>query len=263
MLQRILCTLFTALMITPLVAAPKPDKAIFFNSLPQAIDFYPTMGLYNFYKLTTFRVSEKTFPKDTIQIKAFERFVANPGVYINNGSVPPSRANTDLLTASLGKMILHIRDPRDALVSWVAYTDLHYNHPLTLGLVYPVPPAEYWKWSYEKKVDWQIDHYYTYALTWLGQWAQFIGSHSELQVLVTTFEKMATDPLEFFREIVAFYGTDSELFTPKDAPKLTREQFRATVDDIGQWRRKLTPEQQKRVTAMLSDDTAKFFNFEK
>lgn len=264
MLQRILgtFTLLMTLMITPLIAAPKPDKAIFLNSLPQAIDFYPTMGLYDFYRLTTFRVSEKTFPKDTIQAKAFERFIASPQTYINNGSVPPSKANMDLL-ANLGKMVLHVRDPRDALVSWIAYTDLHFNHPLTLGLIYPAPPADYFGWSYEKKADWQIDHYYSYAMVWLNQWAYYLTHNPPIEVLVTTFEDMATQPLTFFREIVQFYGTDPALFTDKNVQPLTQAQFRASVDDIGQWTRKLTPAQQRRVSDMLDENTVQFFKWKK
>lgn len=266
MLQRILysVTLLATLMITPLSAAdPKPDTAVFMNSLPQSIEYYITLGLMRYYRLTGFIASDKTFPMDTIRVPSIERLAKFPQSYINNAYVPPTQKNIDLLTANLGKMILHVRDPRDALVSWVAYTELQWTHPGTLALINPVPPKEYARWTYEQKVDWQIDHYYTYAMSWLNQWAAFLDANPHLQVLVTKFEDMAVDPLQTFREVIAFYGTDPSLITEKDILPLTREQFRATVADIGQWKVKLTAAQQKRVTDMLNEKTASFFNWNK
>lgn len=264
MLHRLLCT-FTLLasLVAPLNAQPKPDAAIFISSLPQSIDLYPVYTMIGFYKLNTFLVSSKTFPKDNIQTNAMERFVAKPSELINTGSVPPSQANIDLLTKHLGKMVLLARDPRDALVSWIAYTDIQRNHPITLGLIYPAPPQEYFTWSYEKKADWQIEHYYTYAMTWLNQWAAFIASNPKLNVLVTHFEEMATQPLDYFKEVVAFYGTDPALFTTANVLPMSREQYRQNAEDIGTWKKQLTPAQQKRVTQMLDDSTARLFHWSK
>jgi hypothetical protein len=264
MLKRVLHTIIalTTLTITTLDAAPKPDTSIFLNSLPQAIDLYPVYTLTGFYQLETFRVSDKTFPIDTIYTDAFGRLLAHPESYLNSGSVPATQANIDLLTR-LGKVLLLVRDPRDALVSWMDYTDLQRNKPKTLSLIYPPPPAEYFTWSPEKKADWQIEHYYTYAMTWLDQWAAFITSNPKLQVLVTHFEDMATQPLDVFKEIVAFYGTDPTLFNQSNVLSMTREQYRQNEQDIGQWKNRLTVDQQARVTQMLNADTARVFNWVK
>lgn len=253
----------TAALFSPLAANPKPDTAIFLNTLPESAQYYLVKQLADFYKLQTFMVSKKTFPTDAINERTFTTFVQGKDDYITPASLPPTKYNINLLNAQLGKMVLHVRDPRDALVSWIEYTERHRNHPMTLGLISPVPPAEYFGWSYSKKADWQINNFYTYSVKWLEEWTAFLTSNPQLQVLVTHFEEVATDPLHAFREIVAFYGTDPELLTEKQINALTKLQYNTDASEIGMWRNKLTPEQQQKITSMLPDQVAQFFSIEK
>lgn len=265
MLQRAFKTftlLFTVAAASLVAGAPKPDTGIFANVLPESVPFYLSMNLYQFYSLSTYKLSEKSFPQDTIMTRGIVWLATNPDAYIAQASVPPTKVNTDLLSTHLGKMILHVRDPRDALVSMIEYTERQKNHPFILGLVTPLPPPEYFGWSYEKKVDWHIDRFYTNSLNWLEQWATFIQANPQLQVLVTSFEDMATRPLEFFREILSFYGTDPSLFNEKHVFPFTRDQFNADPSDIGIWRVKLTPAQQNRVKDLLKPELTKFYQWQ-
>lgn len=255
----IVCSSF----VGPASAVQKPDTSLFVNHLPESGHFYVSLTLFEFYKLDTFRVSDLTFPKDHLYEEPFMRFIAHKDSYINLALLEPSPQNISWLNSYLHKMVLHVRDPREALISWIDYTERQRYHPLTLSLIYPPPPQEYWSWTDAQKADWQIDHFYTYSIQWLQDWVTSLDKNKNLTVLTTTFESMMADPLKFFRNIITFYGGDSSQFTQDNLYTITRDQFHFMPTDIDTWRTRLTPAQLARINNMLSDNTLNRFGWKR
>ncbi len=264
MLKKVcICLTAVAAVLSPRIGiAASPDTAVLINHLPQSANFYLVHNLMTHFGLRTTKISWKTFPNDTASLSSLTRFAADPSLFIANASLPPTVENIEALNNHLGKIILHVRDPRDALISWISYTDRHRHHSFTLGLVYPAPPAEYFGWTFEDKVNWQIDHFYSYCMDWLSQWESYLSANPELNVLVTHFEDAARSPAEFFKTIAAFYGDDPDQYDEASIYPLKKYQYHFSVEDIGSWKEKLTHEQQERVNAMLPAKVSQFFSWE-
>jgi len=263
MLKRLLCSALVAcLPLAGDAVEQKPDAPFFYNAMPQSGPFYFVRTMSSFFDLDTFRVTKKTFPEDQIFENPFIRFIDQGDKKIVEAYADPSSHNIGLFQKHLPKFVLHVRDPREALVSWIDYVDRHRNHKFTLGRVPPVPPPEYFDWNFEEKADWQIEHYFSYCVDWLEQWLDTLDQHPELEIKVTTFEEMVTDPLNFFREIVSFYGGDAEDFTEGDVFPIWRAQYHFTEEDIATWKERLTNEQQERVTAEMPDRFFEYFGWE-
>lgn len=254
--------LFASIPFTGQAVEDKPDAPLFLNAMPQSGPHYFVRTMKTFYKLDTFRVTKKTFPVDQIFENPFLRFIEQGDQKIVEAHTDPSSVNIGMFQKHLPKFILHVRDPREALVSWIDYVDRHKNHKFTLGRVPPVPPPEYFTWDFEQKADWQIEHYFAYCIDWLGQWLDALEENPNLEVKVTTFEEMVTDPLGFFQELVEFYGGEFESFTQEDVFPIWRAQYHFTEEDIATWKERLTPDQQKAVTAQMPDRFFTYFGWE-
>ena len=84
------------------------------------------------------------------------------GGFVSQNHLAPSPENLQILQHFKLKMVLHLRDPRQALLSWI-----HYLHYITHGndtseqLLYFTPrtPFGYFELSLSRQIDWQIENY--------------------------------------------------------------------------------------------------------
>lgn len=232
--------------------AATPDTAVYVDALPQAGVTYITMTLTRYLKNSTFLPSQRTFPEDALRDEAFTRMMDNPDKHLGYGHVNPSEANVTLFEA-LGKLHLHLRDPRQALVAWMDYTERHSHHKRTLGRT-ALPPEDYWDWEFDAKFAWQVENFYVNCIDWLTHWADELDRDDRgYEILTTTFEEMVGDPLEFFHEVLAFYNADPDGFEDGNLLPLTKLQWHFDETDVATWRTQLSDEQQNLVTSMLSD----------
>ncbi|MBS0624218.1 MAG: hypothetical protein JSS62_06330 [Verrucomicrobia bacterium] len=69
------------------------------------------------------------------------------------------------------------------------------------------PPDEYFNWSIDDKIDWQIEHYLPALMMWMQQWVTVLDS-KRFDILVTRFEDLQANPMDFFVKIFNFYELD-------------------------------------------------------
>jgi hypothetical protein len=93
---------------------------------------------------------------DQIDVKDAHTF--SGGGFVSQNHLAPSPENLQILQHFELKMVLHLRDPRQALLSWI-----HYLHYITGGndgselLLYFTPrtPAGYFEFSLSRQIDWR------------------------------------------------------------------------------------------------------------
>ncbi len=165
----------------------------------------------------------------------------------------PSRTNLIELSVRLRleRMLVQVRDPRQALASWFHFmpsvvTELDRTHALHYQL-----PDEYWCWSTEQQLDWQIEHWLAWVIDWINGWVEATKEPwFTTKLHFARHEDLAADPRRFFDDILTFYGIERDLFDYPSRPSFIGDRnFRLGATD--EWRQLLTPRQVEKASAMI------------
>jgi Sulfotransferase domain len=167
----------------------------------------------------------------------------------------PSRANLIELgpRLKLEHLHVHVRDPRQAMVSWFHFMPgVVQQEDVAQGLHYNVP-SDYFEWSTERQIDWQIDNWLRWEIEWIDGWLRASDEPwFKTKIFYTTFEDMVREPEPFFARILEFYGIDPGLFEAPQKPRSRGDRnFRKGALD--EWRALLTPAQIERASAMIPE----------
>jgi hypothetical protein len=220
---------------------PKSGSVFLFHTLSQSLQC-GRMHVGNMYSLV-----------DQISLEKMRRFVG--GGYISQNHLAPSPENVQILEYFRCRVVLHVRDPRQALVSWTHHVDSVYRREGEEALLlFPErPPAAYFSWDLTHKLDWQIDHYWPVLISWLAHWLD-VHDAGRFPVLLTTYDELHDDIVGLCRRICDFCGVADDRFCFVDVPKTAEYHYR--LADDGEWLRVLSPAQIDRVNATLPPEIA-------
>lgn len=191
---------------------------------------------------------------------------------------------------SLDRFILHVRDPRAALVSSAHYISYRAAQGFSADKVCTFPELWHPQWSnsgFTKKCDICIESIYKDYIQFLKEWFKALQidfaqprqdvytlstdkiakpeayehcPKASTQVLLTTHEELVILGEEaFFEKILTFYGIEKRLYKKPALKKNMELNFREGRTDS--WKKELTDEQQARVTVMLPEAWLTFFNW--
>ena len=100
--------------------------------------------------------------------------------------------------------MLHVRDPRQAVLSWTHHLDSiskDKGSALWLDVVVPSLPKDYFDFPFERKLDWQIQHHLPHLMNWCEQWKSVIEKRTDDLFLLTTFEELAGDEQKMLKNM--------------------------------------------------------------
>jgi hypothetical protein len=240
------------------LAPNKPAFRVLLNTLPKSGSVFlfhtlslglgcPEMHLGNLYSLV-----------DQISPTQMRRFAG--GAFVSQNHLAPSIENLQVLDHFDCRMVLHIRDPRQALVSWTHHLDRVCAHDdsETLLLLAPRTPHGYFARSFAEKLDWQIDNYLPRSIEWLSRWVA-IHDSGALPILLTTYAELSGDIADLCRRICDFNGIPRAAFRLVEVPKTIDNHFR--LGDDGEWRRVFSSDQIRRANTLLPSALADRFGW--
>lgn len=239
-------------------AAAPPTNFIFVNTLPKSGSVYIVNCLkknlshkgYSFI-----RISKDRFHDDYLNTSLLSHIKNKK--YLSQEHVDASETNLRILKKALPKFVLHLRDPRQAMLSWVHHVEkVQLNHKF-LWSEDICPPEEYFTWPFEEKIDWQIEHYLSACVDWIEEWCNAIDSGG-LDILVTTFEEMKQDQDAFFKRILKFYNLNTPDFQTIPFQPGKNHHRKGSVDE---WKIVCTPNQIARINEMVSDELLERFGW--
>ncbi len=168
--------------------------------------------------------------------------------------LPASLNNLLAISLVVDRLIINVRDPRQALLSLVHYlhTDrdvwqdqLHWFYYLNL-------PENYFSLSFTEQITWQMDNWYLPAsIKWIEGWLDAEENTSFYpNILFTQHEELAANSQAFFERILEFYEIDKSRFTMPPPPDFQhgKHNRKGSVDE---WRNVFTPEQAERASSMI------------
>jgi hypothetical protein len=157
----------------------------------------------------------------------------------------PAPRNVDSLAAAGAKVIVHVRDPRQVLMSGIGHSRL-YTRELRPSdrRRFDVGPRE--------QVEAAIDEVFTHAVTWIDGWVKARG---RLDVHFVTFENFVHDRDAYVDRLLALYGGDTRYFNRESAlGQSSSVDFHRRSGEIDEWRRVLDAAQTRRVNARMPEE---------
>lgn len=229
--------------------------SIFINTLPKSGSLYCRGLLVEQLGLMHQRLAGGYFPTDMF-LEPSMRFFGKGGA-IAQEHVPANPINIELANRHLTHMVIHVRDPRQATLSWVHHlerlrTSAREAH--ALRLIDPVLPEGYFERSMQEKVQWNLDHHLPACVSWITDWVDAIDAGQlKTQVLFTRFRKLREDPDGFFAEVFDFHRVNAPDFKTRKADQdMSKEHYRK--GSLDEWRSVFTPEQCEQATATMRAD---------
>jgi glycosyltransferase involved in cell wall biosynthesis/uncharacterized coiled-coil DUF342 family protein len=234
---------------------------------PLLITTMPKSGTYYLSKLFgdglfigTRIVSHQYFPHDVIrqpELRALSR-----GNCVSQDHFGASPINLTHIARHVDRLVVHLRDPRQAMLSYVHFLDtkqFRRNEQETLLFIYPPLPDDYYRLEFPAKLDWAIEHWLSLLVEWVAEWVEAAATWDRPRIKFTRFEDLVADRDAFFRDVLAFFGIPLERFIPPRIEPDDEIHFRK--GEIDEWRRVFTPAQIAAAAAKIPKPLAARFGW--
>jgi hypothetical protein len=165
----------------------------------------------------------------------------------------PSSRNIDLFAAGgVERVIVHVRDPRQVVISLMEHARLYPSEVL--------PSArERLGVHSANRVETAIREFLPGVVAWIKGW---VDAREKLTVEFTSFEEFVRGPNEFVDRLVALYGGDTRYFDRQaaltESPMAEYHRRRGKTDE---WRQCFNAGQIEHVNAQIPDDLWKLFGW--
>jgi hypothetical protein len=228
---------------------PLCRDSILLNTMPKSGSIYIQKSLAKILRCPTVHLGNSYALIDQIGVRSAKAF--SSGGYIAQDHLAPSLENLQILQHFKLKMVLHLRDPRQALLSWVYNTDwVSGGSDTSEFLLYctPRPPPGYSGFSFSRKIDWQIETYLPQLVAWAARWVE-IADGGAIPILITHQNDLRTAEKAFFDSILAFYQLSLDYALPNLPRTMEETHFRRA--DPMEWTQSFTPDQAARATSLI------------
>jgi hypothetical protein len=182
-----------------------------------------------------------TVPRDKVMPSAVRQLA-------KGGAIARSHMSADnlpeLIANGVERLILHVRDPRQVIVSWVHYmgqiSDAVFRW--SASTYDPPVPLEFRNWGFQERLDWAVRNYMPGQLQWLEDWMSAVNNGPPIPILVSKFEDFVRDQRSFFGKISDFFGV-SEIPVPALRRQSAAAMRNFRTGRIDEWRDVLTTSQ--------------------
>ena len=221
---------------------------ILINALPKSASESIWNKLANGLGMAQCHMTVGLFP-DCYVIPDRARRVGGGGI-ASKEHVAPTEFNVRALAAAgIDRLVVHFRDPRQALLSWAHFVREDVSQRLLAPLWRKtVPPAERLAQSMEQQLDWHIDHYLPHQIDFIERWVAMADQgDGPVRIKPMTFESFLADADAYFSEMLAFFEIDPGKYAA-DAEAEVVHLRRGAVDE---WRDVFSASQRDRAWSAL------------
>jgi hypothetical protein len=236
------------------------EPSILLNTMPKSGSVYVARSLAKILKLDIRCIGNQYALIDQINVPLARTISA--GGYVSQNHLSPTAENLQIIEHFNLKMVLHLRDPRQALLSWIYHLDyVTSQNDMSELLLYfvPRPPFGYFELSLHDKIDWQIENYLPHLVSWVAAWLDVVDRRS-FQILTTQQEDLRTAEKSFFDQILSFYGFDTNYVLP-DLPRTLEDTHFRRADPM-EWRSAFSADQAAKATSMIPTTIMKRFRWD-
>jgi hypothetical protein len=224
---------------------------------PILITTMPKSGTYYISKLFTQGlfidsqiVSHQYFPYDVIRQPELRVFAH--GNMVSQDHFGASKINLVHIAKHVDRMVVHVRDPRQAMLSYVHYLAtprFRQAEDETRLFIYPPMPEDFYQFDLEARIDWAIDNWLPLLVEWTEEWVGAADAHDRPRIKFTRYEDLVTDRDRFVRDVLEFFRIPVERYFPPSIEPDDDIHFRK--GEVAEWMTAFTPKQAAAASAKI------------
>ncbi|MFC3231261.1 hypothetical protein ACFOGJ_28695 [Marinibaculum pumilum] len=220
-------------------------------TLPKSGSVYIQNNLSISLKIPHIQISLARFPNDYILSESLKIFAM--GGAVSQTHLDPSMENLEILhRAGIKHIHVHVRDPRQATVSWAKYLSnevvgklSHQRH-----LADPPLPKGFDELPEAIKFEWFATNHYPSCIRWIVQWLAVSQSDNRFNITFTDHSEFEKSNSGLIKIIVENFGKSMHFDPQKiQEPEVGKAHFRRGLND--EWRDCFTPAIQKWMNSLL------------
>ncbi|MDH3475380.1 MAG: tetratricopeptide repeat protein [Rhodospirillales bacterium] len=165
-----------------------------------------------------------------------------------------------LAESGLDRVVCHLRDPRQATLSWVHFV----RDDVSMRLMAPiwrkiVPPSGLAGQDLAAQIDWSIENYLPLLIEFIRGWREVQQDAAQpVKVLFLGFEEFRVAPEAYFSKVLDFYGIDPSRFVQEKEAEVVH--LRKGL--LGEWREVFSAAQQERAWSLIPAELAEAFGWQ-
>ncbi len=184
------------------------------------------------------------------------------GGVISKEHVAATRHNLAMLReAGIRKVLVHLRDPRQAVISWAHFV----RNDVSMRLLAPiwrkiVPPAAVLAKDLDAVIDWSLENYLTLQIDWVQTWVTVADDEAAgVELLFLDFEGFTQDSEGYLQQVLGFFRIAPEAFD--QARGAAAEDIHLRRGETDEWRQVLSKAQQARALEIMTPELCQRFGW--
>jgi hypothetical protein len=192
-------------------------------------------------------IGASTFPKDILDLSKILDTLDKKGVGM--GHFDCSLENIQVIEELKIPVIVHIRDPRSSLLSWIHHSKklIRDGREVELLRNTPKPPILLFDETITKIIDWHLDNYLCGQCRWISEWEKYSSKNPLVQI--KTFNELKDNPLQYIASICEFIGTNEEKILQPPNP---RDGIHFRKGLIDEWKDVFSKSQKEKADQVMS-----------
>lgn len=220
------------------------NPSILINCLPKSASTSIANLLKDQFEMSACNIGLSFFPEEILIPNWMAAFKRGGAICVQH--IDASEENLELLKRfNILSLVIHLRDPRQAILSWTYYLDTRFSdtkiHTLK-SLTSPSIPASYQSWDFEDKLTWNIENYFPLFVKWVSDWCDVEEDQKSIfEIKFTTFEELCGSEKKFLQDLVDFWGLDTKSQKLIEFDKYRNYNFRK--GQVSEWKSTMTKKQ--------------------
>lgn len=165
-----------------------------------------------------------------------------------------------LANAGINRVVCHVRDPRQATLSWAHFSRDDVGWRL-MGPIWRkiVPPVGGAMGGLGEQIDWALEHFMPWAVRFAEEWKKVQeDDDAPVEVMFTSFESFRRHPAKYYEQVLDFHGIDRSTF----AAEAEADVVHLRKGETEEWREVFSTAQRKRAWGSLSGPLADAFGWQ-
>lgn len=228
--------------------------AIVLITMPKSGSLYLLMRFVDGLNVPNCHISLDLFPADHV-VPAWAEDLARGGA-VTQEHLDASEENLAALQrAGIDRVVVHVRDPRQAALSWMHHIDGTTGERANVRrLISPTVPDDWDERAIASRLDWTIDNHLPVLVEWTMGWVRAAdATRPVLDILFTRYEDLRGDEEALFRRILDHYGI-AGMPMNMNPPVSSDAALHRRKGQADEWRSVFSAAQRRRASGLLPAD---------